>query len=215
MVYNPLAIDDLVRSAHRHLTIEDECYYVMVYTSRSGWAYSDENNLISNLKKKMDKKGTSQWPHKERAIQTLGQIFQNTLPLIIDFETTTIVPIPPSKSKTDPLYDTRLNQILDLATKNKKVDIRNLIAVNESVEATHTLEEAGKRRPTVAEIKENYSFDDTLVPNLKPIIMLFDDVLTTGAHYIACKEVIQAGFPDAEIYGLFIARRELPPENFE
>jgi hypothetical protein len=37
--------------------------------------------------------------------------------------------------------------------------------------------------------------------------MLFDDVLTAGSHFKAYKEVIEAGFPDRDIFGVFIARR--------
>ncbi|MBB2148934.1 hypothetical protein [Pedobacter gandavensis] len=212
MSYKPYVIDELLRDIHCHLSSEDECYYLMVYTSKVGFAYSNENSLISNFKKKLDTRGTPQWAHKGRAIQTLGNVFYDTLPLIIDFTSTTIVPIPPSKSKTDPLYDNRLNQLLEIGCRGRNADVRNLILIDQSVEATHTLEEMGLRRPTIPEIKRNYRFDNDLVHNLKPTIMLFDDVLTTGAHYIACKEVIQAGFPNADVYGVFIARRELPPE---
>lgn len=79
--------------------------------------------------------------------------------------------------------------------------------------ATHTLE--GKPRPTIQELKENYIFDDCLTPGLKNTIMLLDDVLTSGAHYIASKKVIQAGFPNSDIYGFFITIRELPPFDFD
>jgi hypothetical protein len=36
---------------------------------------------------------------------------------------------------------------------------------------------------------------------------LFDDVLTTGAHYRAAAAVLQRAFPEVRIIGLFIARR--------
>jgi predicted amidophosphoribosyltransferase len=38
-------------------------------------------------------------------------------------------------------------------------------------------------------------------------IGLFDDVLTTGAHFRAAHSVLKRAFPNARIIGLFIARR--------
>jgi hypothetical protein len=210
MAYKPIVIDDLLRRVHGHLTVDDECYYMMIYTSRLGFSYSHENNLISNFKKKLDLVGTPQWVHKGRAILEIGNILKDVLPLIVDLGTTTIVPVPPSKTNTHPHYDNRLNQVLSIACQGKLADIRNLLVCTTDIEAAHTRE--GRPRPTINELKDNYRFDPNLIPNLKETIMIFDDVLTTGAHYKACKEVIQAGFPNAEIYGFFIARRELPAE---
>jgi len=39
------------------------------------------------------------------------------------------------------------------------------------------------------------------------VIGLFDDVLTTGAHYRAASAVLQQAFPGVRIIGVFIARR--------
>ncbi|MEJ7558646.1 MAG: hypothetical protein WKF66_10085 [Pedobacter sp.] len=207
MSYSLYLIDETTRREHSHLTIEDECHYLMNYTARAGYNYSPENSMISNIKKKLDKKGTTEWQYKLQDMYKLGQIFRKILSGIVDFNETTIVPIPPSKTKSDPLYDNRLNRILNVACHGKDADIRDLIMVNESVDATHTLEEQGRPRYTIDEIKANCSFDPLYVKNVKPVIMLFDDVLTAGSHFKAYKEVIEAGFPDRDIFGVFIARR--------
>jgi hypothetical protein len=205
MPYKPLVIDELHRRVHSHLTIKDECYYLMDYTSHVGYTFSEENSLISNFKKKLDTKGSPQWSHKEKAINIVAEILRPILANIVDFNSTTIVPIPPSKKVGDPLYDDRLIRVLQKATKNYPADIQSIIVTQSSVEASHTV----SVRPPVSEIKKNYRFDEGLTKSVRNTILLFDDVLTSGAHYIACKEVIQAGFPDADIYGLFIARRVL------
>jgi adenine/guanine phosphoribosyltransferase-like PRPP-binding protein len=36
-------------------------------------------------------------------------------------------------------------------------------------------------------------------------IAIVDDILTTGAHFKACKTVLQERFPEAQIFGIFIA----------
>ncbi|MGF7025055.1 putative amidophosphoribosyltransferase [Sphingobacterium sp. HSC-15S19] len=45
----------------------------------------------------------------------------------------------------------------------------------------------------------------------RPNIILFDDVLTTGAHYCAARTKILEVLPYSNISGYFIARRLLPP----
>jgi hypothetical protein len=204
----PLYIDELIRHTHCYLTEDDDCYYTMTYTSNvGGFAYNDDNNLISNLKKKLDRKGTNSWQYKVKAIRTIGEIYKDSLPEFIDFNITSIIPIPPSKTKADPLYDDRLNKILSLGCVGHPADVRDLILTRQSVEAAHI----ANVRPSIADIKANYMFDEELVIDLKPVVMLFDDVLTTGAHYIACKQFIQDRFPDVYIYGFFIARRVHQP----
>ncbi|QXP89654.1 hypothetical protein [Methylococcus capsulatus] len=39
------------------------------------------------------------------------------------------------------------------------------------------------------------------------VIGLFDDVLTTGAHFKATQSMLQETFPGVRVIGLFIARR--------
>ena len=38
-------------------------------------------------------------------------------------------------------------------------------------------------------------------------IGLFDDVITTGAHFKAAKSLLTERFGDVAIYGIFVARR--------
>jgi predicted amidophosphoribosyltransferase len=38
-------------------------------------------------------------------------------------------------------------------------------------------------------------------------IGLFDDVLTTGAHFRAASNILQKAFPGVRVIGVFIARR--------
>jgi predicted amidophosphoribosyltransferase len=47
------------------------------------------------------------------------------------------------------------------------------------------------------------------------VIGLFDDMLTTGAHFRASEAVLQKAFPGVRIIGLFIARRVPESSNTE
>src|SRR6185437_16567733 len=49
-----------------------------------------------------------------------------------------------------------------------------------------------------------------LVIPLRPIVVLFDDVLTSGKHYKVAKSRIREFFPQQPIVGVFVARRVQP-----
>jgi hypothetical protein len=104
-------IDDLARPDHYYLTAEDDCYFLGEYTARKGYAFSPTNQLILNFKKPVNVRGTPQWNHKERAIGDIAAEFRTALNGEW-LDTATLVPVPPSKAKTDPLYDDRLLRML-------------------------------------------------------------------------------------------------------
>ena len=56
--------------------------------------------------------------------------------------------------------------------------------------------------------------DERLAEPAPDTIFIVDDVLTTGCHYKAVKQVLQRRFPDATIRGLFVARR-VPKSAFD
>ena len=72
-------VDNLTRADHRHLTEDDTCYYIGEYTARAGYPYSATNNLVLNFKKKMDRRGSSQWKYKVRAIAQAADAFRTAL----------------------------------------------------------------------------------------------------------------------------------------
>lgn len=162
----------------------------------------------------MCKRGLPEWKYKQQAIDRCASFLRSINITNIFSDNITIVPIPPSKIRTDPDHDDRLIQVLNKAF-NGTIDIRELITQVHSTEADHT---TTNRRPP-EEIKRNYIFNEALAVNAKENIIIFDDVVTTGAHYIAAKEIIQENMPNiASIKGLFIARRvfaeDSDPINF-
>ena len=115
----------------------------------------------------------------------------------------TFVPIPPSKAKSDPLYDDRLVQILHNISPQSTLDVREIIVQKHSTEPVHSSEV----RPRPEDIESNYELDAAATQPEPSVIVIFDDMLTTGAHFLAAKKVLSARFPSAKIIGLFIARR--------
>lgn len=202
-------IDELLRVDHVRLADTDTCYFLREYTSGVGYAHSDTNDLISNLKKPVDRRGRPEWKHKERAMARVAKELRATInPRYL--ESATLVPMPPSKSKTDPQYDDRLLTILKLLGEGRTLDVRELLVRTMSVAASHTTIET--RDP--GRIAQDLAVDESLAQPAPTRIALFDDIITTGAHYRAASTVLTIRFPAAEIIGIFIARRVFPTEQW-
>jgi predicted amidophosphoribosyltransferase len=195
-------IDDLARPDHFHLTAADECYFLGEYTARKGYAFSATNQLILNFKKSTNTRNTAQWRYKEQAIGEAAAAFRAALNNEW-LDSATLVPIPPSKSKNDALYDDRMVRMLRGIRVQPALDVRELVVQRASTAAIHDQE----TRPTPDQIKANYGIDPAILDPGPQVIGLFDDVLTTGAHFRAASTVLQQSFPGVRIVGLFIARR--------
>jgi len=199
---NLTEIDQLTRSDHYYLEEADNCFFLGEYTARQGFAYSDTNNLILNLKKTPDRRGLQEWRHKEYAISVSAQALNNSIKEEW-LRTATFVPIPPSKAKDDPMHDDRITRLIQTIDGRNPVDCRELFIQAVSTDPVHLLGE----RPGPAEIRALYALDPDLVNPAPSRIVICDDVLTTGAHFKATQDILVAAFPDAQIVGCFVARR--------
>lgn len=195
-------IDDLLRSDHLYLTEDDHCFFFREYTANEGYDYGETNSLIQNFKKRLDKKGTSQWKYKGKAINKIAEEFRESLKAEW-FEGYTLVPIPPSKSKEDPLYDDRMVQVLEIFGQELNLDIRELILQRESTLPFHQI----TPRPPWEDLVDNYYIDENIANPEPKKVVLFDDLLTEGAHFKAAQNVLENRYPGIITRGVFIARR--------
>lgn len=195
-------IDDLTRPDHSYLEPADKCYFIGEYTARKGFAYSPGNRLIINFKKPMDRRGTPQWPWKEHWLQQAARAFRTALNKEF-LDVATFVPVPPSKAKTDPLYDDRMTRMLQAIRPQAPIDVRELIVQTESTAAAHDRSD----RLSPAELEAMYRIDEAVKLPAPSVIAICDDMLTTGSHFRAAQRVLQQAFPGVRILGLFIVRR--------
>ena len=69
---------------------------------------------------------------------------------------------------------------------------------------------SGTIHRNIQDIKSNivfHGFDPNRVNQYDNIeIAIVDDVITTGAHFKACQELILEQYPHAAIYGIFLAK---------
>jgi len=189
---------------HYCLSETDECYYLGDYAARQGAKFSPMNQLIFNFKKTVDWKGLSDWKYKEKAIQDVAKMFIKAAGDCLS--RATLVPIPPSKSKNDPLYDDRgIHLLKEIDNQGKsQLDIRELITQSKTITAAH--ENSSDRRSASDALAEIYRIEENLCNPAPANIIIFDDVITTGAHYLAMKNVLLERFPRAKTFGFFIAR---------
>lgn len=198
-----MKIDELLLPNHHHLAEEDNCYFLMTYTPGMKWDHSDGNGVIANLKKHPSTKNTTQWIYKEKEIKKVAWMLQKTLPTLGDLSKITFVPIPPSKAPESPEYDDRMAQVLSLIDL-PKFEYRELLFTAEDRGALH-----GNSKPRdIQEIADNISIEHELLAGVRENIVLVDDMITTGASFCACRQVLQAEFPHANYSGLFVTRRQ-------
>lgn len=209
----PLKIDPSNRNAHVYLDETHECIFFYEYTSREGPQYSVGNQLIYNLKKSVRHKGEGHYKYKLQAIgqasQTLRAAFERSPRL---FTSATFTSIPPSKLASHPEYDDRMQTVVANACLGKGADVRELVLQTQNYEASHNRPNGHRLRPH--ELEALY---DLAPQPPKATVVLVDDVLTTGAHFVAARNVIHAKYPDTRVFGVFIARRVIadPAADFD
>jgi|24_taG_2_1085349.scaffolds.fasta_scaffold10524_1 hypothetical protein len=210
MKFLELAKEDM--HEHSYLDIDDNIYYIEEYVSGNGFA-GKGNNLIINLKKSVDKKGTDQWKHKEKAIIDVALLIAKEMDNPNASKRKIYwLPIPPSRIKTDPLFDDRTYRILTLAiavTTSHKHFVTDVLYQNSNRESFSSI----TARRDVDELVSNYSMND--IPNYDPekdLIVIFDDMLTTGCHFKAVEKLVLDKYPDAVVMGIFVARRVIKSE---
>jgi len=197
-------ISDLERDDHYHLRAHHQAFYFGEYTARRGFAFSKTNSFITNLKKPTSTRGTAQWHHKERAIAQLGSsIFANLNKDVIG--EMTVVPVPPSKPPGDPEYDDRMERVARAI--GPAIDVRVLLETAQSRDAAHLSDD----RPSPSKIEQGLRFrvEEIVDKPLGRYVFLIDDVITTGATYVACSRVLQQHAPESQIIGIFAARRAI------
>ena len=196
-------IDELTRGDHTFLEAGDECLFFGDYSARKGFAHSATNGVIANFKRPIRYRGTPSWRYKVREISAVAQAFSANIGSA--FGSLTLVPVPPSKLKTDPEYDDRMMDMLRAlrAPAGINPDVRELVVQTKPMPAAHD----SANRPPPAEWEKVYAIDEGLAQKAPNWIGIIDDLLVTGCRFRAMSNILRRRFPEARITGLFIARR--------
>lgn len=194
-------VDELIRRDCRYLSEHSECYFLREYTSGQGYEFGETNQLIYNLKKSPDRHDRPEWIYKLRAIEKFSTELAEALnPSWL--RSAILVPMPPSRSRSDPLHDDRMLQVLGLLNQHGRYRVIELIEQTRTTEPAH----AAQRRPGPDEILSAYRIRSAESVPQQPRFAVFDDVLTTGAHFAAAEMLLRERFPDCDVVGIFWAR---------
>jgi hypothetical protein len=197
-----MRIDDLTRRDHYYIGAGDACYYFGEYTSRKGTAYSIASSLVHDLLELRDPAIPKQEFRKDRALsrvaQWIGGVFDpQSLPLA------TFVPLPQSGSGILTDNDDRMLRILKRSAEG--LDIRRMLELVKG----GALLDVGSVRSGPDVLYESMRVVLPLTDPKPHAIFLVDDVLTTGANFVAAKRRLAQVLPDVPVYGLFVARKTL------
>ena len=169
------------------------------YMSHGRFDFSEANQLISNFKKTVDRKGKYEWKYKERAIRQFAEELTNLLSGFDGTETIFLSHVPTSKHLDDPEYDNRFEATLSRVESN--LDFIQCIAPITRTETVIAAHQSGGNRPTIEEHLRTLAWtgDRTLAGTL----ILVDDVITAGNSFSACQRLINTNAPRLGLAGVF------------
>ena len=212
-----------IKSFRRHLKAEDCCFYAREYQAGKNWKAGETNQLISNFKKLRSLKTieyhgqtvqviSPEWPYREKAVQQFQKewfyFFENYIQHTSDRETT-ITAIPSSKHKTDLEYDNRFEDLFKKITETFSKRYHDVILnVEWPVEIKNTMPAfhiSTENRLPPGKIKANYQWKGFKQQSPKTLF-IFDDVITTGAHFRAISDFLMENGYTGKIIGIFWAK---------
>lgn len=203
------------REEHFHLKPEHRCYYWGDYTSwhftrGQNADFSETNRLIADLKIEPGLRDCHEkWSRKSTAVDQVSDAFSRFWRWHELATKALLVPMPTSRGASDPLRDDRMDRIVEGIRMRSAAPLScaSLLVSDGSLQASHSTSTRPKLHRLLASIK----LDRAALPQQTPeMIFLFDDVLTTGAHFVACLTRVQEAFPKARVVGTFVARTTRP-----
>ncbi len=211
-------LDEGGRADHGFLLPSDHCLYLGEFQAGGGWAAGPTNDLIADFKRPPSRIASSAQPRavqyfKDRAISTVAGVLRGQFGRVAIETRLTFVPIPASKLPGEADYCDRLLRTLRLAFSGLEADIRPLLRQKASRDADHS---SGAHRIRFGELLELTELDpEQLREPLRPLVVLFDDVLTSGKHVCVAKARIREAFPEQAIIAVLIARRAPAPATMQ
>jgi hypothetical protein len=203
------------REEHFHLKPEHRCYYWGDYTSwhftrGQNADFSETNRLIADLKIETALRNShEEWSRKSAAIERVSDAFSRFWRWGELASKALLVPMPTSRSATDPLRDDRMDRVVEGIRMRSAAPLScaPLLVSDGSLQASHST----STRPKLNRLRASIKLNQAALPLHPPeMVFLFDDVLTTGAHFVACLTRIQEAFPKARVVGTFVARTKRP-----
>lgn len=181
------------------LSTNDICYYYYDHTE-GGYSQSRANQLVFNLKKPLTRRGKSDWHYKIEAIEAFAE---NLASLMVRVQKSplsiSLIAMPTSKNRQSDDYDDRIVQVVKQASDQTGIPWLDCF---ETLADTQPVHLGGTRSATA--IRNNLALNDSdeRLANYDACVLV-DDVLTSGSHFIACKELLKSTYPHLQVVGAF------------
>lgn len=185
-------------NSYPYIKDDDVCIYAREYIAGGcGYKGGPTNKLILNFKKPPSKKELSEWQYRIQAVRTFKTEAEKLFNQDSDIS---ITAIPSSKHKAHSEYDCRFEDLFKELLKSRPcLNIEWPIEVKQTGRATH---QGDRQHPD--RIKKNYIWKGfKTTPNR---LYVFDDVLTTGAHFRAFSNFLKNNKYTRQIIGTFWSR---------
>ncbi|HTV52161.1 MAG TPA: hypothetical protein VME21_13315 [Steroidobacteraceae bacterium] len=203
-------IDERCRREHRFLARTDHCLYFGQFRAHCGREGGALNRLILDYKRSPGEiarsaGGLGLRRAKERAVDTIARGLRAQFGAAAIETVCTFVPIPTSRLPEDPEHCDRLLRTLVLAFGGLRADIRPLLRLRASTLADHR---RGGCRSRLRELLALTQIDERQLSRpLRPLVVLFDDVVTSGKHLRVATQRIRERLPRQAIIAVLVARR--------
>lgn len=189
-------IDQTSQGSPHYLNLStDSCYYAREYVSRGGIRYPG-NDRIENFKKNNRyKNNPTVWKWKILAVQEFAKELADFIP-----DNGVLAFMPTSKISSDSDFDERFELLkVELSLKRSDVVLIEPIILKANVDASHL---GGSRDPK--SIKESYQFTGFSHP-IPSHLFVIDDVISSGGHFKAYKNLILDNYENIQVDGVFWA----------
>lgn len=200
--YSWRRFDRLTCSGANNLGPDDLCFYYMDKL-QGGYEKSTANQLVFNLKKPMSLKGSAGWHYKGESIDRFGKDLARFVGTMKCRENLALVPMPPSSSRGSADYDDRILQACRIASRRTGIKVLDILDQKKSRAPFHI---SGAYR-NIDEIQRNLKLDTTCKMHPPGILLLVDDLLHTGAQFVAASNCIISSYTNVKVVGIFWARQ--------
>lgn len=184
------------------LSANDICYYYYDHIE-GGYSQSRANQLVFNLKKPLTRRGKGDWHYKIEAIRAFAE---NLASLMVRVQKSplsiSLIAMPTSKNRHSVDYDDRIVQVVKQTSDQTDIPWLDCF---ETIVDTQPVHLGGTRSATA--IRDNLALNDSAeqLANCDACVLV-DDVLTSGSHFIACKELLKSAYPHLQVVGAFWAK---------
>lgn len=194
---------------HRELEPDDVCLFLHTrethaYGEIEQWSYP--YRTVENFK--ISPHALSAKParrkYKEEAVRIvaddLAMLFRDSDP----YTKLLLVPAVTSKAKSDPNYDDRLPRVCEMvASRFPNVDWVELLSARQTIASAHT----GDGTRDVDALLANIAVVPGFPVGDYASVLIFDDVISSGAHFKACERAIKSVYGEhTPVKGVFWSR---------